>query len=314
VSDELMSSDSRERHMADASDEGSMEIGETTSAKSNLEDASLEAHAGHDDSESMSAASLDPHVETDDSMSASSDISMAAGETMSAESNIDRDSESDSDAHVGQVDSESMSVSDELMSSGSRERHMADASDEGSMEIGETTSAKSNLEDASLEAHAGHGDSESMSAASLDPHVETDDSVSASGDISMAAGETMSAESNIDRDSESDSEPMTADESHGVHVGHVDSESMSATPSSIDPHAETDESMSAPAPHEGHDSPSSGDSMPVLASDEPHTGHDASQLGHETKSADSALDGEPHVGHNAAVNRKPDNDPESSGN
>ena len=397
VADELMS-ESREPLMADAyASDGSMELGETTSAKSNLDAVSLEA------SDSMSVSSaMNPHVETDESLSASEahvahddSESMAVGETTSAKSNIDDESMATDESmsapgHVGRDDSASMtaasssmnphvetdesmsasddvSVSGELMS-GSREPHMADASGEDSMVIGE-----------SLEANVAHSDSDSMSVSSaMNPHVETDESLSASeahvahdDSESMAVGETtsaksniddesmatdesmsasghvgrddsasmtaassstnphvetddfVSAESNIDRDSESDSEPMIADESHDAHVGIVDSESMSAARSQ-DPHVETDamsagthaddDSDSMASPDGGHDSPSTGDLMAAPASDEPHAGHDASQVGHEMNSAEPDLDAEAHVGHNAPVNRESDNDPESSGN
>jgi hypothetical protein len=98
-------------------------------------------------------------------------------------------------------------------------------------------------------------------------------------------------------------------ESLDPHVGNHDSMSAPET------HAGDDsESMSATRSQVGQDSPSAGDSLPGSASDASHAAHDASQLGHEMNSADSDLDAEPHVGHNAPVNRKPDNDPESSGN
>src|SRR5471030_2695526 len=79
VADELMS-ESREPHMADASDEST---------------ASDEPHVGHDDSESMVAAS-DPHVGNDESMSASEPHAghddSSAGDSMSVSDIVAGDS------------------------------------------------------------------------------------------------------------------------------------------------------------------------------------------------------------------------------
>jgi segregation and condensation protein B len=311
--------------------------GETTSAKLSLESHAHVGHeidARHDDSESMPAASgsIDPHVETDESMSASN----SDGETTSTKSNLEVESH---DGHVDHYDSESMSAASVSMNPHVETDESMAASDSDD----ETTSAKSNIDVESHDAHLGHSDSESTinphveidarhddsesmrtASGSIDPHVETDESTSApDSEVRRRDSESMSAAEELmlqsrephladasDEGSMADGETTAAKsdldvESHDAHLGHDDSAAHGQDASG---------SVAVTEPDESHDSPSTGDSMVAAASDEPHTGHDASQLGHETNSADSDLDAEPHVGHNAAVNGKPDNDPESSGN
>ncbi|MEO8845349.1 MAG: SMC-Scp complex subunit ScpB [Kofleriaceae bacterium] len=314
--------------------------GETTSAKSNVHD---ESHVGDDDSESMDdgesldpasmsavSDSVSPHVETGGSMLApdaahvghADSESIDVSESMSAEFNPHVETGASmlasDEAHVGHADSESvggesLAGQDESMSavSGSIDPHVEPgdsmlASDEahvdladaasGSIGAGETTSAKSNVDD-----------SESMSvvSGSTNPHVETNDSMLAFDEahVGLADSESIDVES---LDSESMSinphvEPgdslLASDE---PHVGLADS-------ASIDPHVETALSDESPLGHGASRSAADETELDAGAPNGPQSDGD-------TNSGESDLDVEAHVGHNAPVNREPDdNDPESSG-